>query len=42
MAKRCIITIGRDSGSGGREIGERLAARLGFSFYDRNLLNLAA
>lgn len=42
MAKRCIITIGREYGSGGREIGERLAERLGFSFYDRNLLNLAA
>lgn len=39
---RCIITIGREYGSGGREIGERLAQRLGFSFYDRNLLNLAA
>lgn len=42
MAKRCIITIGREFGSGGREIGERLAERLGFSFYDRNLLNLVS
>lgn len=41
-AKRCIITIGREYGSGGREIGEKLAEKLGFSFYDRNLLNLAA
>lgn len=40
--KRCIITIGREYGSGGREIGEKLAERLGVSFYDRNLLNLAA
>ncbi len=42
MARRCIVTIGREYGSGGREIGEKLAERLGFSFYDRNLLNLAA
>ena len=42
MAKRCIVTIGREYGSGGREIGEKLADRLGVTFYDRNLLNLAA
>lgn len=37
-----IITIGRQYGSGGREIGRRTAARLGFSFYDSELLTLAA
>lgn len=42
MAKRCIVTIGREYGSGGREIGERLAERLGISFYDRKFLELAA
>ncbi len=42
MEKRCIVTIGREYGSGGREIGEKLAQRLNIPFYDRNLLNMAA
>lgn len=42
MTKRCIITIGREYGSGGREIGEKLAEKLGISFYDRNFLEMAA
>ena len=42
MTKRCIVTIGREYGSGGREIGEKLAEKLGFSFYDRNFLEMAA
>jgi len=37
-----IITIGREFGSGGRVIGEALAKRLGFSFYDKELIELAA
>lgn len=37
-----IITIGRQFGSGGREIGEKLAQKLGYSFYDKNLIVLAA
>lgn len=37
-----IITIGRQFGSGGREIGERLAKELGILFYDRELLTRAA
>ena len=37
-----IITIGRELGSGGRIIGEKLAARLGISFYDKELIQLAA
>ena len=37
-----IITIGRQFGSGGREIGEQLAKKLNFTFYDRNLIILAA
>ena len=37
-----IITIGREFGSGGRIIGEKLAARLGISFYDKELIQLAA
>lgn len=39
MKKRAVITIGREYGSGGREIGERLADRLGIRFLDKNLLN---
>lgn len=39
---RKIITITRQYGSGGREIGEKLAERLGIEFYDNKLLELAA
>lgn len=42
MTKRCIITIGREYGSGGRNIGEKLAEKLGFSFYDRKFLEMAS
>ena len=42
MIKRCIVTIGREYGSGGREIGEKLAEKLGISFYDRQFLEMAA
>lgn len=37
-----IITIGRQFGSGGRSIGEKLAKKLGVSFYDKELISLAA
>lgn len=37
-----VVNIGRQLGSGGREIGEKLAARLGISFYDKELINLAS
>lgn len=37
-----IITIGRQYGSGGRELGEKLAKRLGYDFYDENLVDMAA
>lgn len=40
--KKIIITIGREFGSGGHEIGEKLADRLGIGFYDKNLIELAA
>ena len=39
---RKIITITRQYGSGGREIGERLAKNLGIEFYDNKLLELAS
>ncbi len=34
-----VVTIGREFGSGGREIGEKLAERLGFNFYNDRLLS---
>lgn len=42
MAKKLIITIGREFGSEGHEIGRRLAEKLEISMYDRDLLTLAA
>ena len=33
-----IITVSREYGSGGREFAEKLAAKLGFQYYDRNIL----
>ena len=39
---KTIITIGRQFGSGGKEIGEILAKELGIPFYDRELLTRAA
>ncbi len=37
-----VITIGRSFGSGGRELGRRLAKRLGIEYYDKELLSDAA
>jgi cytidylate kinase len=37
-----VITIGRQFGSGGHEVGLRLAKRLGIPFYDKELLSLTA
>lgn len=37
-----IITISREYGSGGHDIGKRLAKELGIPFYDKQLLSLAA
>ncbi len=41
MAKH-IITIGRQFGSNGREIGRLLAEKLGIPFYDKEILNETA
>jgi cytidylate kinase len=38
MEKHYAITIGRQFGSGGREIGHKLAAKLGIGYYDKELL----
>lgn len=37
-----IITIGRQFGSGGREIGKKLAEDLGIKLYDKEMLDRAA
>ena len=40
--KKMILTVGRQYGSGGREIGQKVAARLGYPLYDKDkLLELA-
>ena len=37
-----IITISRQFGSGGRELGKRLADRLGWDYYDREIIDSIA
>ena len=39
---KVIITIGRQFGSGGREVGRKVASSLGIPFYDKELLAIAA
>lgn len=39
---KSVITIGREFGSGGREIGQRLAEQLSIPFYDKEILKLAS
>lgn len=39
---KTIITIGRQYGSGGREIGQKLAAHYGIKFYDNELISKVA
>jgi cytidylate kinase len=39
---REIITISRQYGSGGREIGERVASSLGYKYYDKELIRRLA
>ena len=34
-----IICIGREYGSGGHDLGEALAKRLGFDFYDNEIID---
>ena len=40
--KNLVITIGRQYGSGGRNIGVALAEKLGVKFYDKEMLKRAA
>ncbi len=42
MSEKVILTIGRQFGSGGHEIGEKIAKKLGVKFYDKELLKLVA
>lgn len=42
MTDNIIITIGRQFGSGGHEIGNKLATRLDIPLYDHNLVRIAA
>ncbi len=37
-----IITIGREFGSGGRELGKRLAEALGYAYYDGEIITAIA
>ena len=37
MSKR-IITISREFGSGGRYLGERIAQKLGWDYYDKEMI----
>ena len=37
-----IITIGRQFGSGGRSIGQKIAEKLDINFYDKELISIAA
>jgi uncharacterized membrane protein YczE len=37
-----VITIGREYGSGGHDIGQQLAKKLGYAFYDKDIIRLAA
>ena len=37
-----VITVSRELGSGGREVGLRLAKKLGIPFYDKELIAMAA
>lgn len=42
MSNKFIITIGRQFGSGGREIGKKIADHYGIKYYDKELIALAA
>jgi cytidylate kinase len=42
MSENIAISIGRQFGSGGHQIGEKLAELFGFEFYDNKLISLAA
>ncbi len=42
MSKKIVIAIGREFGSGGREIARKVAEKLGIKVYDKELIGLIA
>ena len=40
--KKTIITISREFGSGGRTIGHQVAEKLGYPYYDKELIKTVA
>ena len=42
MNEHFVINLGRQLGSGGKEIGEKLAKALNIAFYDKELIQLAS
>lgn len=42
MNDHYVINLGRQLGSGGKEIGEKLANKLNIAFYDKELIQLAS
>ncbi len=42
MNEHYVINLGRQLGSGGKEIGEKLARELNIAFYDKELIRLAS
>lgn len=42
LTMKSIITISREFGSGGKEIGQKLASELGVPFYDKEILSRAS
>lgn len=42
MNSNFVINVGRQLGSGGKEIGEKLAERFGIGCYDKELINMAS
>ena len=40
--KRMVFAIGRRCGSGGREIGKKLADHYGIKFYDKEIVTMLA
>lgn len=42
MEQKFIITIGRQYGSGGREIGKRLSQLFNIAYYDKELIKEAS
>ena len=42
MNEHYVINLGRQLGSGGKEIGEKLAKTFGIAFYDKELIKLAS